>query len=54
MEKDEKLTFHLMNVGAYVRYLEEYTLDIGLNIKLGREVWDGKIHLGVLSVSVVV
>lgn len=43
-----------MNVGAYVRYTEEQILNIGLNIKLGREVWDGKIHLGVLNASAVV
>lgn len=27
VEKDEKLTFHLMNVDVYVRHLEEYILD---------------------------
>lgn len=51
MEKDQKLTFHLINVGVYVRYLEEYILDIGLSVKLAGEVYEGKIHLGVLSVS---
>ena len=39
-----------MNVDAYVRYLEEYILDIDLSIRLGREVQDGKIHLGVFNV----